>query len=836
MVDRQSAKPAIVIRAWVKEQKKSAKAQKLAPEAAVGVEDGSRYIQESVAPSSKADPAQSAGKPTDTRKLEFDILNSFFVRDIEYAQASHGAGKISGPLREYLMGIPTSARVDLFRDEGYATIREQLHPASWPRGRWLTDEKQKMSLMQQFAINKLLQNEAGAPTLFSINGPPGTGKTTLLQDVIAELVTRRAKVLAQYAQATDAFKPKVVKVAFENSSEDPYDVRCLQSALTGFEMVVASTNNAAVANISIELPKLKALSGRWRIGDLPRQSYLRPVAHKIAAQIDGGEFKPLEPNLQPWGLIAAALGNADNRRLFVQGARNTVRKHKTKNGEEEFPDGYDPLLHQSLFNWQKAPPHIPSFVEARASFLKAEEKVEELRAELGRCAMDWESSNRRPDHAAASYSPALDRALDDPRWQTDGIWNDDALNLARSELFAAALQLHESWIAEAMQKKRYLSSTLNAALEYLGGGKLADQSHAEYLWQALFMLVPVVSSTFASIARQFRDLGPGKLGWLFIDEAGQAVPQAAVGALWRSQRAVVVGDPLQIEPVFTVPVRLIRALEEHAMAADYAASPHCVSVQHLADGANRFGAKLVDEEQDSETWVGSPLRVHRRCSDPMFSIANRIAYGGKMVHPTAPDARHPSGETEKFGRSAWVDLRGPVEGKQLVRIQVDFVAEAIALLWRAHGKPSLYVISPFRQIARALQAKIRNKETWHALGMDPPNGLFEWARAQIGTVHTFQGKQQSTVWIVLGCDTSKRGAARWAANKPNLLNVAITRAEHQVVLIGGVDVWGGLPYFETAYRQLDTVTAGQFRDDLERMAAVERDAGTLFSGKSSQPV
>lgn len=77
------------------------------------------------------------------------------------------------------------------------------------------------------------------------------------------------------------------------------------------------------------------------------------------------------------------------------------------------------------------------------------------------------------------------------------------------------------------------------------------------------MLTPVISSTFASIGRMLEDVQIGGavplFGLLIIDEAGQAVPYAALGALARSRRAMIVGDPSQIEPVITGDVKELRA-------------------------------------------------------------------------------------------------------------------------------------------------------------------------------------------------------------------------------------------------------------------------------------
>src|SRR5690606_30583599 len=79
----------------------------------------------------------------------------------------------------------------------------------------------------------------------------------------------------------------------------------------------------------------------------------------------------------------------------------------------------------------------------------------------------------------------------------------------------------------------------------------------KHIWENFFLLIPVISTTFASFAKLFRGMGKESLGWLIIDEAGQAVPQAALGGMWRAKHIVAVGDPLQIEPVVTLPESII---------------------------------------------------------------------------------------------------------------------------------------------------------------------------------------------------------------------------------------------------------------------------------------
>ena len=82
--------------------------------------------------------------------------------------------------------------------------------------------------MQQMAINIALAEEnAGGCGIFSVNGPPGTGKTTLLKDIIAEYVVRRARLLADLNQPDDAFTetPLLVKSLEAGKSQKTFGLQ-----------------------------------------------------------------------------------------------------------------------------------------------------------------------------------------------------------------------------------------------------------------------------------------------------------------------------------------------------------------------------------------------------------------------------------------------------------------------------------------------------------------------------------------------------------------------------------------------------------------------------------
>ncbi|WP_345968940.1 AAA domain-containing protein [Campylobacter concisus] len=70
-----------------------------------------------------------------------------------------------------------------------------------------------------------------------------------------------------------------------------------------------------------------------------------------------------------------------------------------------------------------------------------------------------------------------------------------------------------------------------------------------------------------------------------------------------------------------------------------------------------------------------------------------------------------------------------------------------------------------------------------------------------GTIHTMQGKEADVIVFVLGGATT--GARAWAASKPNLLNVALTRAKEVIYIVGNRENSASLPYLAVAARRID---------------------------------
>ncbi len=857
-----------------------------------------------------------------------DPVNSFYLDDLEHILQAAENGRQAPQIGRYLGTDEqefTAARIDVTR---FSAINEALQAKRFPAGRWPTPFP--LFLMQQVAVNTSLQVLADGG-LFSVNGPPGTGKTTLLMDVIAARIVERATLLAQFGHPEQAFSRSASSIDYPASKSGNVargSSFLLDARLLDYGIVVASSNNKAVENITRDLPGIEKIFPQPLLFDGAPFDYF---AASAAAILDEGLQPPLLHGVQDdefaldfgaqttcWGLISVALGSMKNckqvakhlgkfgqcglaaqidalpaldwnaarmrfqsavvkvgnmqqaiarhdlalaalrtaqdglagarsafavaemRHHVVQGAQSGTVLRLLENEQLLDASLRQRALHALAWPWWRRliarllrRPDLAHFklrhqqlcddgdrltqarsvllrarVEADAGAAATRAALELIEATLASCEIDVEHCERlqgelRLQLGAAAFDPAQFAQCSIDQQQMSLPRSNAMYQAARADVFVAALQLHKAFLKNA---GKAFETNFRLALAMLTQEAYLQPhlpSMAPHLWATFFLAVPVVSSTFASIARCFRDLGEGQIGLLLVDEAGQAVPSHALGAIWRSRRALIVGDPLQVEPVIKMEGKLDQCLQAfHGAPPEHLLTLY--SAQHLADRANGFGAH-VTEHDGNRLWVGAPLRVHRRCAEPMFSLSNAIAYDGVMVSGVPEQIERKATLVRPLlGMSRWHDLSNAdftghystTEGAAAVAIVIAYASNG----WvsKTDGLPDLFLISPFKSVAEALiKALIDCADLWAqpraASGAELGSGLVDepslsaWLKERVGTVHTFQGKECETVVLVLGGKTP--GARNWAGNRPNIINVAVTRAKRRLYVIGDRLSW-----------------------------------------------
>lgn len=657
--------------------------------------------------------------------------------------------------------------------------------------------------------------------IFAVNGPPGTGKTTFLQTVVANQLVNHV--------VTHPESPQII--------------------------IACSANNQAITNIlkGFVTETEDPLSERW----LPE---LGTLGLYLSSR-EGGDYKKME----------SVLGHGFPNEYEDKEKVGEYGEFFLKNYNRYFSANYKDIedckqaLYQKILSLKK---QIEEFVTLGAKLDKvitlldvdesscrinkvdyASEQLKQMNRKIAEIVLaEYEF---RELGIRDKYMPFLARSKSRSKeiiaqiqnrigeWLFAGTEYSDCKRLEADLLqfkknIVRYKELLEGWCSHDEFKTAY-NKVLASGSEYKGLSVAADMSvrldlslryqifwYTVHYWEADYLrrlkerpegyerkkgeytgrlrrlacIMPVFISTFHSLPRYLTYAEEGdntnplfnEIDLLIVDEAGQVTPELAAPAFALAKKAILVGDIFQIEPVWSISdvyseINFIRNKvvrrgdnEKFKILEENGFSSSSGSIMKLAQKSCNF---RVGNDR------GAFLAEHRRCLDPIARYCNDYVYDGKLKLKVGERCKYDTGLPPK----GYVHVNGASEaGKTGSRFNL---AEATAIVaWlrlkcedlkRVYQKPIadiVAVVTPFK----AQELKIRS------LLREGPDAE-EYKKMVIGTVHALQGAECPIVIFSSVNSPGDRSYFMERDNKYNLLNVAVSRAKHCFLVFGNMNIF-----------------------------------------------
>ena len=255
-------------------------------------------------------------------------------------------------------------------------------------------------------------------------------------------------------------------------------------------------------------------------------------------------------------------------------------------------------------------------------------------------------------------------------------------------------------------------------------------------------------------------LKPGLFDVVIIDEASQCDIASCFPILYRAKKAVVVGDDKQLPHL-----SFLEKAKEQSFMSQYGITDRYqlmwrFRTNSMFDLANYYSMHpvLLDEHfrslppvinYSNKEFYGNRIKVMRRNDNSSKVLEAIIVEDGKVD----PDATRNLPEIEAVV-------------KKLHEIVVEDERK------NPDNPVSIGIISPFRAQVEQLKLSVSKVLSEH---------MMEKHKIEIGTAHTFQGDERDIMLISWAYANNSYPQSLIFLQKPNLFNVAITRARYKTV-------------------------------------------------------
>jgi len=337
-------------------------------------------------------------------------------------------------------------------------------------------------------------------------------------------------------------------------------------------------------------------------------------------------------------------------------------------------------------------------------------------------------------------------------------------------------------------------------------GKNGRVAH-EKRWRRRMMITPCIVSTFYMLPKEmwvskysdnsFTDDGDylyNFIDLLVVDEAGQILPELAGASFSLAKKALVIGDTAQIEPIrsFSSQVDIGNLLSATILSGtdvenDYGRISK-LGKTAASGSVMRIAQSLSRYHYDPEMERGMFLYEHWRCYDDIIHFCNQLCYQNKLK-----PKRGSAPKNNDLPAMGYLHVDGicltASGGSRYNLLEADTIAA-----WIAENRKALE--SGYKKGIDEIVCVITPfGRQGQAISRACRNKGIKVGKNSgemvVGTVHSIQGAERPVV--IFSSVYSKHADGTFIDDKNSLLNVAISRAKDHFLVFGDMDVFTALP-------------------------------------------
>ncbi len=279
---------------------------------------------------------------------------------------------------------------------------------------------------------------------------------------------------------------------------------------------------------------------------------------------------------------------------------------------------------------------------------------------------------------------------------------------------------------------------------------------------------------------------------LIVDEAGQVLPEVAAASFALAKKALVIGDTEQIPPIWSI----APAIDVGNMLAEKILSGSTqeeitekyTAISDLGKSAASGSVMKIAQfasryQYDPELARGMYLYEHRRCFDNIIGYCNTLCYHGKLLPKRGRE------ESNLMPTMGYLHIDGKGELASSGSRYNLLEAETIAA-WLAENQQNIeahYGKSLHEVVGIVTPFSTQVSTIKQALGKQGISTGANEKSLTVGTVHSLQGAERAIV--VFSPVYSKHEDGGFIDSDNSMLNVAVSRAKDSFLVFGDMDLF-----------------------------------------------